>query len=96
MGRQSCHPFLLFPRLCLVRFGGRFFLCFSLHNFPIFPNKEPSLGHRAKRAVCTSPGFIDFVIGPVNSALPFAGFKLQFRIVISTYQNFFGTSQSDF
>jgi len=88
VGKQSCHPFLL-PRPCLVRFSGRFFLCFSLRNFPVFPNKEPGLGHRAKKAVYNSPGFIDFAIGPVNSALPFVGFKLQFRTVISTYHNFF-------
>ena len=42
------------------------------------------------------PGVHRFAIGPVNSALPFVEFKLQFRIVISIYQNFFWTSQSDF
>lgn len=95
MGRQSCHPFIL-PRPCLARFGGQFFVCFSLHNFPIFLNKEPGSRQRAKKGVCNSLRYIDFAIGPVNSALPFPEFKLQFRIVISTYQNFFWTSQSDF
>lgn len=66
------------------------FLCFLLQNFPIFPNQELGLGHRAKKAVYNSLGVIDFAIGPVNSGLPFAGFKLQFRTVISTYQKFFG------
>ena len=73
-----------------------FFLCFSLHNFPIFLHKEPGSRQHAKNGVCNSLGFKDFAIGPVNSALPFVEFKLQFRIVISIYQNFFWTSQSDF
>ena len=95
MGRQSCHPFLL-PRPCLARFGGRFFCAFHYIIFRFLPNKHPGSRQRAKKGVCSNLGFIDFAIGPVNSALPFAEFKLQFRIVISTYQNFFWTSQSDF
>ena len=87
MGRQSCRPFLL-PRPCLARFSGRF-LCFSLHNFLVLPNKEPGPRQCAKKVVCNSLGFIDFAIGPVNSALSFGEFKLHFRTVISTYQIFF-------
>ena len=96
MGRQSCHPFLL-PRPCLARFGGRFFCAFHYIIFRFCPTSSQVPGRqRAKKGVCNSLGFIDFAIGPVNSALPFAEFKLQFRIVISIYQNFFWTSQSDF
>ena len=64
-------------------------MCFSLHNFPVLPNKEPGPRQCAKKVVCNSLGFIDFSIGPVNSALSFGEFKLQFRTVISTYQIFF-------